>query len=104
MWVANLESGASSYLGQRLQGFNANMQVQAVLRLYTSLLPHLRRAALQTRPSWVGSATVEEELHPDETHEALDATIKREAAAVLNIGRVFHSEGMLLVSCRCHCS
>lgn len=68
--------------------------MQVLLRLYTSLLPHLRRAALQTRPAWAGDSSMEEGLNPEGSQLSLVATIKREAAAVLNIGRVFHSEGM----------
>ncbi len=70
------------------------MQVQVLLRLYTSLLPHLRQAALQARPSWAGEPTLPDDSTPDGAHDALHATIKREAAAVLNIGRTLHSEGM----------
>jgi hypothetical protein len=70
------------------------MQVQVLLRLYTSLLPHLRHAALQTRPSWAGEPYLPDDSNPDGAHDALHATIKREAAAVLNIGRALHSEGM----------
>lgn len=69
------------------------MQVQVLLRLYTSLLPHVRHAALQTRPVWAGSSHLQDGSTPDLAHDALEATIKREAAAVLNIGRAFHSEG-----------
>ena len=70
------------------------MQVQVLLRLYTSLLPHLRHAALQARPSWAGEPTLPDDSSPDGAHDALHATIKREAAAVLNIGHTLHSEGM----------
>ena len=64
-----------------------------LLRLYTSLLPGLRQAALQSSPSWAGSAEVKDALGSGMARDALAATIKREAAAVLNVGRVFHSEG-----------
>ncbi|DBB17843.1 hypothetical protein WJX82_008236 [Trebouxia sp. C0006] len=67
-------------------------QVQVLLRLYTSLLPHLRHAALQARPSWAGEPTLPDDSTPDGAHDALHATIKREAAAVLNIGHTLHSE------------
>ena len=69
-------------------------QVQILLRLYTSLLPNLRQAALRTAPSWAGAHTAAEPVpDTDSNHDALAATIRREAAAVLNVGRVFHSEG-----------
>lgn len=70
------------------------MQVQVLLRLYTSLLPHVRHVALLTRPAWAGSPHLQDGSAPDLAHDALEATIKREAAAVLNIGRAFHSEGI----------
>ncbi|KAL3158276.1 hypothetical protein ABBQ38_010522 [Trebouxia sp. C0009 RCD-2024] len=67
-------------------------QVQILLRLYTILLPNLRQAALQTAPSWAGGAAVDPGPGTNMCHDALAATIRREAAAVLNVGRVFHSE------------
>ncbi|KAL0024265.1 hypothetical protein WJX79_000849 [Trebouxia sp. C0005] len=67
-------------------------QVQVLLRLYTSLLPHIRHAALQARPSWAGESYLPDDSTPDGAHDALHATIKREAAAVLNIGHTLHSE------------
>ena len=72
-------------------------QVQILLRLYTSLLPNLRQAALQTAPSWAGGrAAAEPQPGTNPDHDALAASIRREAAAVLNVGSVFHSEGMYL--------
>ena len=69
-------------------------QVQILLRLFTSLLPNLRQAALHTAPSWAGGRAAAEAVPgTDSNHDALAATIRREAAAVLNVGRVFHSEG-----------
>ena len=68
--------------------------MQILLRLYTSLLPNLRQAALHTAPSWAGGcAAAEPGPGTNSSHDALAATIRREAAAVLNVGRVFHSEG-----------
>ncbi|DBA87750.1 hypothetical protein WJX77_004203 [Trebouxia sp. C0004] len=67
-------------------------QVQVLLRLYTSLLPQLRHAALQARPSWAGEPYLPDDSTPDGAHDALHATIKREAATVLNIGHALHSE------------
>lgn len=67
-------------------------QVQVLLRLYTSLLPHLRQAALQARPSWAGKPYLPGDSTPDGAHDVLHATIKREAAAVLNVGHTLHSE------------
>lgn len=64
-----------------------------LLRLYTSLLPALRQAALQSSPSWAGSPEGKHALASHMAHDVLTATIRREAAAVLNVGRVFHSEG-----------
>lgn len=72
-------------------------QVQILLRLYTSLLPNLRQAALHTAPSWTGAhAAADPVPGTDSNHDALAATIRREAAAVLNVGRVFQSEGQHL--------
>ena len=65
------------------------------MRLYTTLLPNLRQAALQTAPSWAGGAAVDPGPGTNMCHDALAADIRREAAAVLNVGRVFHSEGTL---------
>ena len=90
------------YLGKRYCGCTVAcylnvalcLQVQVLLRLYTSLLPHLRHAALQARPSWAGEPSLSRDSTSDGAHDALHATIKREAAAVLNIGHTLHSEGM----------
>ena len=68
------------------------IQVQVLLRLYTSLLPHLRQVALQHRPAWA-LGTAEEASSGFEGDLELEATIKQESAAVLNIGHAFHSEG-----------
>ena len=68
------------------------IQVQVLLRLYTSLLPHLRQVALQQRPGWA-LGTAEEASCGFEGDLELEATIKQESAAVLNIGHAFHSEG-----------
>lgn len=69
------------------------LQVQILLRLYTTLLPNLRQAALQTAPPWAGGTAVEAEPGTNACHDTLAATIRREAAAVLNVGHVFLSEG-----------
>ena len=71
--------------------------MQILLRLYTSLLPHLRQTALHTVPSWAGGpGSAEARPGANSSHDDLAATIRREAAAVLNVGRVFHSEGKQL--------
>ena len=77
-----------------LTAYVMNSQVQMLLRLYTSLLPSLRQAALQSIPAWAAGAADKDGLGLDMNYDhALAASIRREAAAVLNVGRVFHSEG-----------
>ena len=68
-------------------------QLQILLRLYTSLLPSLRQAALQSTPAWASGAEAADALGSEMSHDALAATIRQEAAAVLNVGQAFHSEG-----------
>ncbi|KAA6425912.1 MAG: hypothetical protein FRX49_04287, partial [Trebouxia sp. A1-2] len=80
---------AAAFVGTHLHQI---LHVQVLLRLYTSLLPHIRHAALQARPSWAGESYLPDDSTPDGAHDALHATIKREAAAVLNIGHTLHSE------------
>ena len=72
--------------------------MQILLRLYTTLLPNLRQAALICAPSWAGGhASADPVPGTNPSHDdALAATIRREADAVLNVGHVFHSEGKQL--------
>lgn len=63
-----------------------------MLRLYTTLLPSLRQAALQSRPSWA-TATASAQQESDANQDAMLATVRQEAAAVLNVGQRLHSEG-----------
>ena len=76
--------------------------MQILLRLYTTLLPNLRQAALKSAPSWAGGrdALAGPVAATNPSHDALAATIRREADAVLNIGHVFHSEGKQLALLR----
>ena len=66
----------------------------------STLLPSVRQttsarllAATQQPHSWAGAHAAAEPVHATDSNDALAATIRREAAAVLNVGRVFHSEG-----------
>ena len=74
-------------------------QVQVMLRLYTMLLPALRQAALQSRPSWATASSVLSSAQQDIDSGPDDvlATVRQEAAAVLNVGQRLHSEGQLQV-------
>lgn len=79
------------------------------------LLPPLRQAALQTRPSWADAAVLSPSAAQgvDASQEAVLASVRQEAAAVLNVGQRLHSEGQLgsqcsavadccCCPCRCH--
>lgn len=71
--------------------------MQILLRLYTTLLPNLRQGALNSAPSWAGGhAQADLVAGTNPSHDALAATIRREADAVLNVGHVSHSEGKQL--------
>lgn len=68
------------------------VQVQVMLRLYTTLLPPLRQAALQSRPDWAMPAAPDQQEFDAGQDEDM-ATVRQEAAAVLHVGHRLHSEG-----------
>ena len=61
------------------------------------LLPALCQAALQSRPSWANAAVLSPSAVQgvDASQEAVLASVRQEAAAVLNVGHRLHSEGQL---------
>ena len=61
------------------------------------LLPALRQAALQSRPRWADAAVLSPSAVQgvDACQEAVLASVRQEAAAVLNVGQRLHSEGQL---------
>lgn len=91
------KQGSDFAVSDRRQPMCVAAQVQVMLRLYTMLLPALRQAALQSRPSWATASSVLSSAQQDidSGPDEVLATVRQEAAAVLNVGQRLHSEGQL---------